>query len=65
MTPSYGLLDPRRRKLLFPHWVSVTHWFVFDCGAGDTQVQLAILLDAGIDQSLNGGLFLEEKKGVA
>lgn len=45
--------------------MSDTHRLVFDGGAGDAQVKLAILLDAGIDQSLNGGLFLEEKEGVA
>lgn len=39
--------------------------FVFDGGTGYTQVELAILLDAGIDQSLNRGLFLEEQEGVA
>lgn len=42
-----------------------TYWFVFDGGTGYTQVELAILLDAGIDQSLNRGLFLEEQEGVA
>lgn len=42
-----------------------THWFVFDGGTGYTQVELAILLDAGINQSLNRGLFLEEQEGVA
>lgn len=41
------------------------HRFVFDGGTGDTQVELAILLDAGVDQSLNRGLFLEEQEGVA
>lgn len=42
-----------------------TYRFVFDGGTGHTQVKLAVLLNASIDQSLNRGLFLEEKEGVA
>lgn len=42
-----------------------THWFVFDGGAGDTQVELAVLLHAGFYQGLNGGLLLEQQEGVA
>ena len=41
-----------------------TYRFVLDGGAGYAQVELAILFDAGIDQSLNRGLFLEEQEGV-
>lgn len=42
----------------------VTHWFVFDGGAGYTQVQLSILLNAGIDQGLDWSLFLEQQEGI-
>lgn len=41
-----------------------THRFVFDGGTGHTQVEFSILLDAGVDQGLNGGLFLEQQEGV-
>lgn len=34
--------------------------FVFDGGTRYTQVELAVLLDAGIDQGLNRGLLLKE-----
>lgn len=39
--------------------------FVFDGRTGYTQVELAILLNAGIDQGLNRSLFLEEQEGIA
>lgn len=42
-----------------------THRFVFDGGAGHTQVQLAVLLHAGVDQGLDRGLLLEEQEGIA
>lgn len=42
-----------------------THRFVFDGGTGHTQVELAVLLDAGVNQGLDRGLFLEQQKGVA
>lgn len=42
-----------------------TDWLVFDGGAGHTEVQLAILLDAGIDQGLHRALVLEQQEGVA
>lgn len=45
-------------------WVS-TDRLVFDGGAGHTEVQLAVLLDAGIDQSLHGALILEQQEGIA
>lgn len=45
--------------------MSATYWFVFDCGTGYTQVELAILLDAGVNQGLDRGLFLEQQEGVA
>ena len=45
--------------------MSATYRFVFDGGTGYTQVELAILLDAGVDQGLNRGFFLEQQEGVA
>lgn len=42
-----------------------THRLVLDGGAGDAQVQLAVLLDAGVDQSLDRALVLEEQERVA
>lgn len=44
---------------------ALTHWFVFDGGTGDTQVEFAVLLDAGVNQSLDRGLLLEEQEGVS
>lgn len=41
-----------------------TDRLVFDGGTGDAQVQLAILFDAGVDQSLHRALILEEQEGV-
>lgn len=38
---------------------------VFDGGAGHAEVQLAVLFDAGIDQSLHGALVLEQQEGVS
>lgn len=34
--------------------------FVFDGGTGHAKVELAVLLDAGVNQGLNRGLLLEE-----
>ena len=45
--------------------MSGAHRFVFDGGTGHTQVQLAVLLDAGVDQGLDRSLFLEEQEGIA
>lgn len=45
--------------------MSAAYRFVFDGGTGYTQVELAILLDAGVDQGLNRSLFLEEQESVA
>lgn len=45
--------------------MSATYRFVFDGGTGYTQVEFAILLDAGVDQGLNRSLFLEQQEGVA
>lgn len=42
-----------------------TDRLVFDGGAGHTEVQLAVLLDAGVDQSLHRALVLEQQEGVA
>lgn len=42
-----------------------TDRLVFDGGAGHTEVQLAVLFDAGIDQSLHRALILEQQEGVA
>lgn len=42
-----------------------TDRLVFDGRTGHTEVKLAILLDAGIDQSLHRALVLEEQEGVA
>lgn len=42
-----------------------TDRLVFDGGAGHAEVQLAVLLDAGIDQSLHGALVLEQQEGVS
>ena len=43
---------------------SHTHRLVLYGRAGDAQVQLAVLLDAGVDESLNRALVLEEQEGV-
>lgn len=43
----------------------LTDRLVFDGGAGHTEVQLAVLFDAGIDQSLHWALILEQQEGVA
>lgn len=45
--------------------MSPAYRFVFDGGTGYTQVELPVLLDAGVDQGLNGSLLLEEQEGVA
>ena len=45
--------------------MQLSHRFVFDGGAGHTQVELAVLLDAGVDQGLDRSLLLEEQEGVA
>lgn len=42
-----------------------THRLVFDGGAGDAQVQLAVLLNAGINQGLNGALVLEQQERIS
>lgn len=42
-----------------------THRFVFDSGAGDTQVKLAILLNAGINQGLNRALILKQQECIS
>lgn len=42
-----------------------TDRLVFDGGAGHAEVQLAVLFDAGIDQSLHGALILEQQEGVS
>lgn len=42
-----------------------TDRLVFDGGAGHAKVELAVLLDAGIDQSLHGALVLEQQEGVS
>lgn len=42
-----------------------TDWLVFDGGAGHAKVELAVLLNAGIDQSLHGALILEQQEGVS
>lgn len=33
--------------------VVLTYWFVFDGGAGNTQVELPIFFDASVNQCLN------------
>lgn len=42
-----------------------TDRLVFDGRAGHTEVQLSVLFDAGIDQSLHGALILEQQEGVS
>lgn len=42
-----------------------THRLVFDGGAGDTEVQLAILLNAGINQSLHRALVLKQQESIS
>ena len=42
-----------------------THRFVLDGGAGDTQVELPILLHAGFNQSLHRALLLEQQERVS
>lgn len=42
-----------------------TDRLVFDGGAGHAKVQLAVLFDASIDQSLHGALILEQQEGVS
>lgn len=44
---------------------AATDRLVFDGGAGHAEVQLAVLFDAGIDQSLHGALVLEQQEGVS
>lgn len=39
--------------------------FVFDGWTGYTQVEFSILLNAGVNQSLNRGFFLEKQEGIA
>lgn len=43
---------------------AATDRLVFDGGAGHAEVQLAVLFDAGIDQSLHGAFILEQQEGV-
>ena len=43
----------------------LTHRLVFDGGTGDTQVQFAVLLNAGIDQSLNRALVLKQQECIS
>lgn len=45
--------------------MSATHRFVFDGRTGYTQVELAVLFDAGVNQGLNRGLLLEQQEGIA
>lgn len=49
---------------LIIHWKH-TYRLVFNGGAGDAKVQLPILLDAGVDEGLDGALILEQQKGVS
>lgn len=42
-----------------------TDRLVFDGGAGHAEVKLAVLLDAGIDQSLHWALILKQQEGIA
>lgn len=46
-------------------WKWHTHRLVFDGGAGDAQVQLAVLLDAGVDEGLDGALVLEQQERIS
>lgn len=43
----------------------LTHWFVLDSWAGHTQVELSVFLDAGVNEGLHRGLFLEQQKSIA
>lgn len=42
----------------------LTHWFVFNGGTGDAQIEFSIFLNAGINESLNWTFFLEKQEGV-
>ena len=44
---------------------SSTNRFILDSGAGDTEVQLAVLLNTSLDQRLDRALLLEQQEGVA
>lgn len=68
-TPKLFMMKPNLNQILFLLSMNDiisqhTHRFVFDGGAGDTQVQFAVLLDAGIDQGLNRTLVLEQQECV-
>ena len=41
-----------------------TDRLIFDGGAGHTQIELPVLLDAGLDQGLDGALVLEQQEGI-
>ena len=53
----------RRRQGVWGVWKA--YRLVFDGGTGHAEVQLAVLLDAGVNQGLDGGLLLEQQEGVA
>lgn len=41
-----------------------TNRLVFDCGAGDAEVEFVVLIDAGIDQRLHRTLLLKQQERV-
>lgn len=43
----------------------LTDRLVFNGGAGHAEIQFAVLLYAGVDQSLHGAFILEQQEGVA
>ena len=55
----------RHKSTATTPWMCGAYRFVFDGGTGHTQVELPVLFDAGVDQSLDRSLFLEEQEGVA
>lgn len=55
----------RDRQFTGSRWKWHTHRLVFDGGAGDAQVQLPVLLDAGVDEGLDRALVLEQQERIS
>ncbi len=58
-------LDDKSTTLSFSGlWQCFTHWFIFNSGARDTQVEFPVLLDAGVNEGLDRTLLLEEQESI-
>lgn len=57
-------LRQTRGKVLTADWFS-HYWFVFDCRARDAQIEFVVLLNARVDQRLNGRFVLKEQECIA